>query len=191
MNHCLGCPAQERGLVACCHHLKAPLFMDPSEPSLSLLWHYNWGIHNPLRHSDFFWNSLWSMSTQICTITAPAWEVGCWAPLRYPSRSLLCLLSWHSSFLPSFLKESMSGNVGVLIGADGQRTCSFPPKVKVKVWVFQSSRIFAGLQPASLLCPWDSPGKTTGVGSQSCIQGIFPTQGSNPGLLHCRLILSL
>ena len=39
------------------------------------------------------------------------------------------------------------------------------------------------------LCPQDSPGKNTGVGSPSLLQGIFPTQGSNPGLLHCRQIL--
>ena len=38
-------------------------------------------------------------------------------------------------------------------------------------------------------CPWDSPGKTTGVGSHALLQGIFPTQGSNPGLPHCRRIL--
>ena len=44
------------------------------------------------------------------------------------------------------------------------------------------------LQPTSLLCPWASPGKNTGVGSHSLLQGIFPTQGSNPGLLHCRQI---
>ena len=35
----------------------------------------------------------------------------------------------------------------------------------------------------------DSPGKNTGVGCQALLQGIFPTQGSNPGLLHCRWIL--
>ena len=34
----------------------------------------------------------------------------------------------------------------------------------------------------------DSPGKNTGVGSHAFLQGIFPTQGSNPGLLHCRWI---
>ena len=38
-----------------------------------------------------------------------------------------------------------------------------------------------GLQPARFLCPWDSPGKNTGVGSHSLLQGIFLTQGSNPG----------
>ena len=37
--------------------------------------------------------------------------------------------------------------------------------------------------------PWNSPGQNTGVGSLSLLQGIFPTQGSNPGLQHCRQIL--
>ena len=41
-----------------------------------------------------------------------------------------------------------------------------------------------GLQPARLLCPWDSPGKSTVVGCDFLLQGIFPTQGSNPYLLH-------
>ena len=39
-----------------------------------------------------------------------------------------------------------------------------------------------GLQPARLLCPRDSPGKTSGVGCHALLQGIFPTQGQNPGL---------
>ena len=43
--------------------------------------------------------------------------------------------------------------------------------------------------PARFLCPRDSPGKNTGVGCHSLLQGIFPTQGSNPGLPHCRWIL--
>jgi len=40
-----------------------------------------------------------------------------------------------------------------------------------------------------LYSPWNSPGQNTGVGSPSLLQGIFPTQGLNPGLLHCRRIL--
>ena len=40
------------------------------------------------------------------------------------------------------------------------------------------------LQPARLLCAWDSPGKNTGVGCHALLQGIFPTQGSNPRCLH-------
>ena len=45
------------------------------------------------------------------------------------------------------------------------------------------------LQPHGLYSPWNSPGQKSGVGSLSLLQGVFPTQGSNPGLLHCRQIL--
>ena len=52
-------------------------------------------------------------------------------------------------------------------------------KVKVK-----------GAQSCPTLCdPMDYTGQNTGVGSFSLLQGIFPTQGSNPGLPHCRRIL--
>ena len=40
-----------------------------------------------------------------------------------------------------------------------------------------------------LLCPWDFPGKSTGVGCHFLLQRIFPTQGLNPGLPHCRQTL--
>ena len=40
-----------------------------------------------------------------------------------------------------------------------------------------------GLQPTSLLCPWNFPGKITGMGCHFLLQGIFPTQGSNLHLL--------
>ena len=43
--------------------------------------------------------------------------------------------------------------------------------------------------PHRLLRPWDFPSKITGVGFNFLLQGIFPTQGSNPGLLHCRQML--
>ena len=45
------------------------------------------------------------------------------------------------------------------------------------------------LQVHELYSPWSSPGQNTGVGSLSLLQGIFQTQGLNPGLLHCRQIL--
>ena len=38
-------------------------------------------------------------------------------------------------------------------------------------------------------CPWNSPSQNTGMGSLSLLQGSFPTQGSNPGLPHCRWVL--
>ena len=40
-----------------------------------------------------------------------------------------------------------------------------------------------------LLCPWDPPGNNTAVGYHSLLQGVFLTQGQDPGLLHCRQIL--
>ena len=43
--------------------------------------------------------------------------------------------------------------------------------------------------PYGLYSPWNFPGQNTGLGSLSLLQGIFPTQGSNPALLHCRRIL--
>ena len=48
-----------------------------------------------------------------------------------------------------------------------------------------------GLGPTRLLRPWDFPGKNTGVGCHSLLQGIFLTQGSNPGLPYCRQTLYL
>ena len=45
------------------------------------------------------------------------------------------------------------------------------------------------LWPHGLYSKWNSPGQNTGVDSLSLLQGIFPTQGSNPGFPHCRGIL--
>ena len=45
------------------------------------------------------------------------------------------------------------------------------------------------LQAHGVYSTWNSPGQNTGVGSLSLLQGIFPTQESNPGLTHCRRIL--
>ena len=46
-----------------------------------------------------------------------------------------------------------------------------------------------GLQPTGFICLWDFPGKDTGVGCHFLLQGIFPIQGLNPDLLHCKQIL--
>ena len=47
--------------------------------------------------------------------------------------------------------------------------------------VMSDSLLPQELQPSRLLCPWDCPGKNTGVGCYFLLQRIFPTQGSNPG----------
>ena len=45
------------------------------------------------------------------------------------------------------------------------------------------------LGPHELYSPWNSPGQNTGMGNLSLLQGVFPTQGSNPGLLNSRQML--
>ena len=64
--------------------------------------------------------------------------------------------------------------------------------MKVKVLLAQSCLILCDHvyhKSVKLLCPWNLLGKETGLGSHSLLQGIFLTQGLNPGLLHCRQIL--
>ena len=59
---------------------------------------------------------------------------------------------------------------------------------KVKVKSLSRVRLFVTPWTVAyqLLHPWNFPGKNTGVGCHFLLQGIFPTQGSNLGLLHCR-----
>ena len=52
-----------------------------------------------------------------------------------------------------------------------------------------SHSVMSDSLPTRLLRPWGFPGNSTGVGCHFLFQGIFPTQGSNPGLLHCRQTL--
>ena len=56
-------------------------------------------------------------------------------------------------------------------------------------WSESCSVMSNSLRPRGLYSPRNSPGQNTGVGTHSLLQGIFPTQGSNPSLLHCRQIL--
>ena len=74
--------------------------------------------------------------------------------------------------------------VCMLTGVGNSKRCS-------QIWK-ESERhsvVSDSLWPHELYSPWNSPGKDTGMGNPFLLQGIFPTQGSNPGLLHCRRIL--
>ena len=70
-------------------------------------------------------------------------------------------------------------------------TCQWTiTKVKVKVKLLSCVQLFATPWTVTwLLCPWDFPGNSTGVDCHFLLQGIFPTQGLNPGLAHCRQTL--
>ena len=96
---------------------------------------------------------------------------------------------------------SIFGDKGVLLPPDAGRAPfvwdGFPASKKTKrksgcpscIESESHSVVFDSLQPHGLYSPWNSPGQNTGVGSLSLLQEIFPTQGSNPGLLRCRQIL--
>ena len=60
-------------------------------------------------------------------------------------------------------------------------------------WLWSESESYSvvsdSLRPRGPYSLWNSPGQHTGAGSLSLLQGIFPTQGRNPGLPHCRRIL--
>ena len=71
-------------------------------------------------------------------------------------------------------------------GSFGAPKCSTHPQPKVTVKITQSCPT---LWLHGQYSPWNSTGQNSGVGSLSLLQGIFPTQGLNPGLPHCRQIL--
>ena len=81
--------------------------------------------------------------------------------------SYLCLLQWQAGYLP----------------------LAPPGKLRSIPESESHSVMSSSLQPHGLCSPWNSPGQNTEVSSLSLLQGVFPTQGSNPGLPHRGRIL--
>ena len=96
-----------------------------------------------------------------------------WRRERLPT-SVFCPGEFHGLYSPWGLKES-----------DMTEWLSFQSPSHVQL--FATTWTVA----ARLLCPWDFPGKNTGVGCHFLLQGNFLTQGSNLSLLHCWQILYL
>ena len=99
---------------------------------------------------------------------------------------ILCTWRWRSS------TESAKTRPGADCGSDHELLIvKFRLKLKK---VGKTTRLFkmkvkVGQSCLTLCDPMDSPGQNTGVGSRSLLQQIFPTQGLNSGLPHCRQIL--
>ena len=99
-------------------------------------------------------------------------------------RGLRCIQNWHKvggteSKVANLIKQPMAL---CLSSYPHQPNCSTDEDESHSV-------VSNSLRPHGRYSPWNSPGQNTGVGSLSLLQGIFPTQGLNPGLLHCRQIL--
>ena len=94
---------------------------------------------------------------------------------------------------PAFRQRLSKPELGRKKSLREQRKCF--PRLRDFVCVCVSFSVTSNsLEPHELrltrpLCPWNSPSKNPGVSCYSLFQGMFPTQGLNPGLLHCRRIL--
>ena len=86
--------------------------------------------------------------------------------------------SWYHLILSSVFPVMWKWDVKISLVV---HACKVTSVMSDSLWPY-------GPQPTRLLSPRDSPRKNTGVGSHSLLQGIFPSQGSNLGLLHCRWI---
>ena len=126
-----------------------------------------------------------------------------------PSLIRLCILvvlvvsGLEQGFSQGFLNSCVSGNCLPGRWSDLLRanipirqwaSCQQVPCLgQLRPWHISESEsrsvVSDSLKFHGLYSPWNSPGQNTGVGSLSLLQGIFPTQGSNRGLLHCRWIL--
>ena len=81
--------------------------------------------------------------------------------------------------------EPMSLTCPALVGMFFTSSATWEAQIKNK-WKWKLLSLSDSLGPHGLFSPGNSPGQNTGVGSHSVLQGIFPTEGSNPGVLHCR-----
>ena len=99
--------------------------------------------------------------------------------------------SLHSSRRQNIHKPKFMCSFPLLLGKKKKEIRLSPSPFTLKPsWIeFELKVESDSLRPHGLYRPWNSPGQNTRVGSLSLLQGIFPTQGSNPGLLHCRWIL--
>ena len=103
------------------------------------------------------------------------------------------LLCPHPGDLPGPGIEPGSLMFTALVGGFYTKSATWEAPVSLWKWKVSESESHSvmsdSLRPHELYSPWNSPGQNTGVGSLSLLQGIFPTQESNQGLLHCRWIL--
>ena len=84
---------------------------------------------------------------------------------------------WRATETVTWKTECLLGKITSM-----KQDCLVPKLCPTLLWSH-------GRLPTRVLCPWDFPGKNTGVGCHFLLQGTFLTQWSNPGLLQCRWIL--
>ena len=139
------------------------------------------------------------LPTQKCSLRSSSinltWKMVRNAESRAPPQLYRLRISKFPGESHTLKWDKMNGKIFyyVLTKALWNKYCCSSHRGKIKVQVRSGSGCRSdpsdSLRPHGSLCPWNSLGKNTEVGYQSLLQGIFPTQGLNPGLLHCRQIL--
>ena len=154
-------------------------------PAIMLLFSLN-VMSNTLQHHGLACHRLLCLplSPGVCSNSCP---LSRWCYLTVSSSAVsfsFCLQSCASSgsFLVSWLFTSGGQSI------EASASASVLP-LNIQGSVVSDSLQPHGLGLARLFCPWNSPGKNTGAGCHFLLQEIFPTQGLNSYLLHCRQIL--
>ena len=148
---------------------------------------YTWRVYHPWDpcHCLYLYTSAMLSATSEDSRSPPRIKKQCFVAVVFNFQyRLLKLIStallWNPIFFFHFQGHVRWRDKGV---------CCPPKWVKWSRSVMSDSLRPHRLQPARLLQPRDFPGKSTGVGFHSLLQGIFLTQESNPGLPHCRQTL--
>ena len=81
------------------------------------------------------------------------------------------------------------GQSGTGLHRRGASSSVFKTTPHHSYWSLTSHHHLSSASCQTAAASWDFPGKNIGMGSHARLQGVFPTQGSNPGLPHCRQIL--
>ena len=148
---------------------------DPSQINMILLALYNLGL------KEFFGHKLHCFSCFSCVQHfATLWTVAHQAPLSMGYSRQEYWESRHTLLQGIFLAQGLNPLLFYLLHWQADSLPLVPPG---KPWGCESHSVMSNsLWFHGLHQPWDSPGQNTGVGSCSLLQGILPTQGSNPGL---------
>ena len=111
------------------------------------------------------------------------------SPYQLPAFSLaqmfICLPPENTTHILQSQKKTKNKKFVINSKAVIVEHTSLPVILSIEIHSVVSDRLWT----CGLYSPWNSPGHNTGVGSLSLLQGILPTQESNPCLLHCGQIL--
>ena len=150
----------------------------------------------------------WRQSALNRFLTNSVFLCACWEHHSLPKLFAFFQCTFKCIFWGGMFHNSISQNVGQihLVGHEWFRIETEQTwkksawvthlRTNVVLWIFAFSDICPHFlmwseseSHVDSVIPWNSPGQNTGVGSLSLLEGIFPAQGLNPGLLYCRLIL--